>query len=121
MTFEELVKNHSKELLEKMITQVLRESHVEIKFDYLEQDQWAYFSSHQYEEDKEISLQLHLNDKYILVFGYYDDKDDFFEIIHVLTDDEKQCIPDGLKKLMKKVVSDEQGLRVLTDLLKGKM
>lgn len=120
MTFEELVKNHSAEMIEKMITEVLSKSHVEIRFDFLEQDQWAVVSSHQYEEDKEISLRLHLKDYYDLVFGYYDDEDEFFEIIHPLTDADKQAIPDGLKKLMKKVVDDEQGIRVLSELVTRK-
>lgn len=121
MTFEELVKHHSAEIIEKLITAVLSESHVDIRFDFLEQDQWAVISMHQYEEDKEISLRLHFNNYYDLVFGYYDDEDEFFEIIHPLTEVEIESIPDGLKKVMQKVVSDEQGLRVAAGLLTKKV
>ena len=120
MTFEDLVKNHSAEIIEKLVTAVLSESHVDVRFDFLEQDQWAVISMHQYEEDKEISLRLHLNNYFDLVFGYYDDEDEFFEIIHPLTDEEKQSIPEGLKKVMQKVVSDEEGMRVRAELLTRK-
>ena len=44
MTFEELVKNHSAAMIEKLITAVLSESHVDVRFDFLEQDQWAVIS-----------------------------------------------------------------------------
>lgn len=120
MTFDELVKNHSAELIEKVLTDVLEETHTEIRFDFQDNDQWAVISTHQYEEDKEISIRLHLKDKYTLVFGYYDDDDEFFEVVHVLTEEEKQAIPDCLKKVMKKVVADEQGLRVASELLTRK-
>jgi hypothetical protein len=49
--------------------------------------------------------------------GYYDDEDEFFEILHLLTAAEIESLPDGLKKIMTKVVNDEQGLRVASSLL----
>ena len=112
MTFEELIKDHSAEMIEKLVTEVLSKDPIEIRFNFLEEDQWAIISTHQYEEDKEISLRLHPNDYYDLYFGYYDDKDEFFEIVQPLTEEEKKILPEKLKKLMKKVVEDEQGLRI---------
>ena len=53
MTFEELVKNHSGAMIEKLVTHVISQDPVEIRFDYLEQDQWAIITMHEYEEDKE--------------------------------------------------------------------
>jgi len=117
MTFEELIKNHSAEVIEKLITEVLSKDPVEIHFDFLEKDQWAIITTHQYEEDTEISLRLHLNDFYDLYFGYYDDEDEFIEIVHPLTEEEKKILPVRLKKVMKKVLDDEQGMRIPTNLL----
>ncbi len=117
MTFEELIKNHSADLIEKFITEVLSKDFVDIQFDYFEQDQWAVITTHQYEEDREISLRMHLNDYYDLHFGYYDDQDDFVEIVHPLTEEEKKILPERLIKVMKKVLDDEKGMRVSTKLL----
>lgn len=112
MTYEELVKNHSGEMIEKLITWVIGEDPFEIQFNFADDDQWASITMHQYEEDKEISLRLHPSDHYDMYFGYYDDEDEFFEIVHSLTEQEKSSIPVALKKLMKKVVEDEKGLRI---------
>lgn len=117
MTFEELIKNHSADVIEKLITEVLSKDAVEIQFDFFEQDQWAIITTHQYEEDREISLRMHLNDYYDLYFGYYDDQDEFIEIIHPLTEDEKKILPEKLIKVMKKVLGDEEGMRIPTKLL----
>ncbi|MFY7964477.1 MAG: hypothetical protein ACOVO1_06245 [Chitinophagaceae bacterium] len=120
MNIQDLVKNHSDKIVEKLVTDLLSQNHVEVRFDYFEQDQWAVVSINQYEEDKEFSLRLHSNNVYDLMVGYYDDEDEFFEIIKPLNDAEIESIPDGLKKIMKKVVIDEQGLRVQSVLLVGK-
>ena len=119
MTFEELIKNHSADVIEKLITEVLSKDPVEIRFDFLDEDQWAIITTHQYEEDKEISLRLHLNDYYDLYFGYYNDEDEFIDIVHPLTEEEKKILPVRLKKVMKKVLDDEQGMRIPNNLLFG--
>jgi len=117
MTFEELIKNHSADVIEKLITEVLSKDFIEIHFDFLEGDQWSIITTHQYEEDREISLRLHLNDYYDLYFGYYNDEDEFIEIIHPLTEEEKKIPPVRLKKVMKKVLDDEQGMRIPNNFL----
>jgi hypothetical protein len=110
MTFEELVRDHSSEIIEKLVTWVVSKDPVEVRFDFLDEDQWAVITMYQYEEDREISLRLHLNDYYDLYFGYYDEEDEFFEIVHPLTEEEKLSLPEGLKKVMKRVLDDEQGM-----------
>ena len=117
MTFEELIKNHSADVIEKLITEVLSKDFIEIHFDFLEADQWSIITTHQYEEDKEISLRLHLNDYYDLYFGYYNDEDEFIEIVHPLTEEEKKILPVRLIKVMKKVLDDEQGMRIPNNFL----
>ena len=117
MTFEELIRNHSAEMIEKLVTMVVSEDPVEDRFDYLEQDQWAMITMYEYEEDKEVSVRLHPGDQYELYFGYYDDEDEFFEITHTFTEEEKKILPEGLKKVMKKVLEDEQGIRIAGNFL----
>ena len=117
MTFEELIKNHSADVIEKLVTEVLSKDPIEVHFDFLDADQWSIIRSDQYEEDKEISLRLHLNDYYDLYFGYYDDDDEFIELVHPLTEEEKNILPVRLKKVMKKVLDDEQGMRIPNNFL----
>jgi len=120
MTYEDLVKNHSPELIERLVTWVVNEDPVEIHFDFLGNDQWAIVSMHIYEEDQQISIRLHSDDRYDLYFGYYDDDDEFFEIIHTLTEEEKKILPDSLQKLMKSVLDKEEGLRIPGNFLSRK-
>ena len=112
MTYEELVKNHAGDLVEKLVTDVLTKEAVEVRFEFEDNDQWAVISMHIYEEDKEISLRLHANNKYQLHFGYYDDEDEFFEIDQLLTPEETDIIPKKLQKVMIKVLADERGMRL---------
>jgi len=112
MNYEELVKNHSAELIEKLVKYVLTNDPVEILFDFLKDDQWAIISMHEYEEDIQVSLRLHLNDYYDLYLGYYDDEDEFFEIVKPLSEDEKEMLTPKLKVIMKKVLNDEKGVRL---------
>ena len=120
MDIKDLVKNNSSAIIEKLLTDILTETYVDVSFDFFEQDQWALVSLNQYEEDKEFSIRLHNNGVYDLLVGYYDDEDEFFEIVHLMTEAEVASIPEGLKKVMAKVVSTEDGLRVPSNLLIGK-
>jgi hypothetical protein len=112
MKYEELVKNHSGKLIDQLVAWVISKDPVEVLFNFMDEDQWAIISMHQYEEDTEISLRLHINNFYDLYLGYYDDEDEFFEIIHPLTEEEIEQLPIGLKKVMKKVLDDEKGMRL---------
>ncbi len=120
MTYEELVKNHSGEMIEKLVTEVISKDAVEIRFEFEDNEQWSVITVHNYVEDKEISLRLQTNNRYELHFGYYDDEDEFFEIIHSLTPEEKKIIPKGLQKIMEKVLADEQGMRLPGNFLQNK-
>gem|GEM_PF-200756 len=112
INYNELVKNQSGDLIEKLVAHVIEKDPVEVLFNHLDKDQWAIISMHNYDEDLEISLRLHFNDFYDLYVGYYDDDDEFFEIIHPLTEEEKDILPNGLKKIMAKVLVDERGMRL---------
>jgi hypothetical protein len=117
MNNEELVKNHSAELIQNLVTEVIAKEKIEIRFEFEENEQWSVVTTFVDEEDKEISLRLHVNDLFNLYVGYYNDDDEFLEIIQPLTAEEKKMIPKGLRKIMEKVLADEQGMRVPGNLL----
>jgi hypothetical protein len=117
MNYEELVKDHAPEMIDRLIKEVVKKNPADIFFNFEEEDQWAIITMHDYKEDKEISLRLHPGDVFDLHLGYYDEDDEFFEIVKVLSEQEKGAIPEGLKKLMRKVLADEEGMRVPGNLL----
>jgi hypothetical protein len=48
----------------------------------------------------------------VLQFGYYDDDDEFIELLQPLAQQEIDLIPKGLQKVMLKVLAGEEGLRL---------
>jgi len=117
MTYQELVRNHSGEMITKLVTEFLGRNPAEIRFEFADNDQWAVISIHIYEEDKEIAVRAYADDHFELYFGYYDDQDEFFEIVQPLTDEEKNIIPKALRKAMAKVLGDEEGMRLPSNFL----
>jgi hypothetical protein len=112
MTYEELVRNHPGALVEKIVTEVLNKETAEVHFEDQEDEPWAVIKIHIYEEDKEMGLRLLTESKWVLQFGYYDDDDEFIELIQPLTQTEIDMIPLGLQKVMLKVLVSEEGLRL---------
>ena len=112
MTYEELVKNHPGSLVEKIVTEVVNKDAFEVHFEDEDDEQWAVIKVHVYEEDKEMALRLLSDDRWVLQFGYYDDEDEFIELLQPLTQAEIDLIPKRLQKVMRKVVVTEQGLRL---------
>jgi hypothetical protein len=112
MTYEELVKNHPGSLVEKIVTEVVNKDAFEVHFENEDDEQWAVIKVHVYEEDKEMALRLLSDDRWILQFGYYDDEDEFIELLQPLTQPEIDLIPKGLQKVMRKVLASEEGLRL---------
>jgi predicted AAA+ superfamily ATPase len=113
----EMVKNNAGEIVERLIRDLSTQDGVDIRFAFEDDEQWAVVTLHLYEEDREIAIQLHSEDRFFLYFGYYDDQDEFFEIVHPLTEEEKMIIPKTMKKLLHKVLADEQGMRLPGHLL----
>jgi len=97
MNYEELINNHTPKLIDQFLGYVLTQEAIEIHFDFEDDDQWSIISMHQYEEDLEISIRLHSNAIYDLYLGYYDDEDEFHELIHPLSEEESDQLPTGLK------------------------
>src|SRR5580658_4626292 len=111
MTYEELVKKHPGSLVEKIVTEVVTKDIVEVHFEE-EDEPWAVIKVHIYEEDKEMALRLLSEGRWVLQFGYYDDEDEFIELLQPLTQTEIDLIPKGLQKVMHKILANEEGLRL---------
>lgn len=112
MTYEELIKKHPGSLVEKIVTDVVSKDTVEVHFEDEDDEQWAVIKVHIYEEDKEMALRLLSGDRWLLQFGYYDDDDEFIELLQPLTQTEIDMIPKRLQKVMHKALTDEEGLRL---------
>jgi hypothetical protein len=117
MDTAEMVKNHAGEIVERLVRDLSTQEAVDIRFAFEDDEQWAVVTLHVYEEDREIAVQLHSEDRFYLYFGYYDDQDEFFEVIHPLSEEEKKIIPKTMQKLLQKVLTDEQGMRLPGHLL----
>ena len=112
MTYEELVKKHPGTLVEKIVTEVVNKDTVDVHFEADDDQEWAVIKIHVYEEDKEMALRLLVENKWVLQFGYYDEGDEFIELLQPLTQTEIDLIPKGLQKVMLKVLTSEEGLRL---------
>lgn len=117
MTYEELVKKQPGSVVEKIVTEVVSKEAVEVHFEDEEDELWAVVKVHMYEDDTEMSLRLLSDDRWVLQFGYYDKNDDFIELLQPLAQPETDLIPKALQKVMRKVLTSEEGLRVPGNLL----
>jgi len=112
MTNEELIRQHPDTLVKKIVEEVVGAKAVDIHFEDEDDAQWAVVKTHNYDEDKEMALRLLSKDNWVLQLGYYDDDDEFIELVQPLTQPEIDLIPSGLQKVMLKVLASEEGLRV---------
>jgi hypothetical protein len=112
MTYEELVSKHPGSLVEKIVTEAMSQDLFDIHFEDEDDEQWAVIKLHIYEEDKEMALRLLPENKWVLQFGYYDDEDEFVELLQPLSQVDIDLIPKGLQKLMQKILATEEGLRI---------
>lgn len=111
-TNEELIRQEPGSLVKKIVEEVGGAKAVDIHFEDEDDEQWAVVKIHLYEEDKEMALRLLSEDRWVLQLGYYDDEDEFIELLQPLTQPEIDLIPKGLQKVMLKVLASEEGLRV---------
>lgn len=117
MTYEQLVKSHPGTLVEKIVAESVNKDTVEVHFEAADDEQWAVIKVHIYEEDKEMAVRLLSEGRWVLQFGYYDDEDEFIELLQPLTQTEIDMIPKRLQKVMLKVLASEEGLRLPRDFL----
>jgi len=110
--YEELVRQDPGSLVEKIVTEVVNKKAVDVHFETEEKEQWAVVKVHLYEEDKEMAIRLLSQGRWVLQFGYYDDDDEFIELLQPLAQPQIDLIPKALQKVMLKVLASEEGLRL---------
>ena len=117
MNYEALVNDETEKLIQKLVSDIRNKKAVDVRFEFVNNDQWSVVSIYMDEQDDELALRLHPGDSYELYVGYYDEEDELREVTKMISDEEKKGIPKGLQKVMGKVLSDEEGLRVPGSLL----
>ncbi|MBL7699998.1 MAG: hypothetical protein JNK79_17660 [Chitinophagaceae bacterium] len=117
MDYRKEINNNPNSLLKKLLTGVSAKKAVDVRYEFDRNDQWAVISVYVDDQDNELALRLHAGGNYELYVGYYDDEDELQEVSRTLAEDEKKEIPGNMKKVMSKVVVDEEGLRVPADIL----
>lgn len=115
--YEEQVKKNPGTFVDKIVKEAAGQPAVEVHFEDEEDEPWAVLKVHNYKDDIEMSLRLLPESKWQLQFGYYDDEDEFIEVVQPLAQTEIDAIPKGLQKVMLKVLVSEEGLRVPGNLL----
>lgn len=116
-TFEEQIRNHPDSLVKKIVNDVVNKKAVDVHFEEEENEQWAVVKMHNDDDDQELGIRLQTGDKWVLEFGFYDDEDEFVELLQPLKKAETALIPLALQKVMRKVLVSEEGLRVPGNLL----
>jgi hypothetical protein len=111
-TYEELVRDQSGTLVEQIVTAVVKQKSVDVFFEEEDDQQWAIVRVYKEKEDQEMGIRLQTGDKWILQFGYYDEEDEFIELLQPLAPADIDRIPQALQKVMRKVLVSEEGLRV---------
>lgn len=110
-------KKQSNELIADLLKWATGKTPIEIRFEEGDNDGCSVTTLYDYKGDKELSLRLHLNDIYDVHLGYYDEEDEFIEKVELLSAEQKAALPEKLKKVMKKVLDDEEGIRLPGSLL----
>ena len=114
--YEELIKKDPGSLVEQIVKDVVNKKAVDVHFEE-EDEPWAIIKAYKEDDDQEMAIRLQSGDKWVLEFGYYDDDDEFIELLQPLGQPEINLIPQGLQKVMRKVLASEEGLRVPGSLL----
>lgn len=109
-TYEELVRQEPGSLVEKLVKELAGKKAIDVQFETDDDGEWAAVKT--YEEDTETAVRLLEQGKWVLQFGYYDDDDEFIELLQPLTQAEVDKIPGALQKVMLKVLASEEGLRL---------
>lgn len=115
--YKEWVKTRPGFLVEQIVTEVVNKKAVDVQFEDEDDTSCAMVKIYRDNEDQEMAIRLHTGDKWVLQFGYYDADDEFIELLQPLNQPEIDTIPQSLQKVMRKVLSSEEGLRVPGNLL----
>ncbi|WP_276485777.1 hypothetical protein [Paraflavitalea pollutisoli] len=110
--FEDRLKQQPGAVLQKLLKELAESKAFDVHFEEMEEESCALVKANDYEEDTETALQLLVKGRWQLSLGYYNEKDDFIELLQPLGQAEISLIPAGLQKGMLKVLESEEGLRL---------
>jgi hypothetical protein len=110
--YEEQLKEQTGTTLQKLLKELGESKAFDVHFEEGDEDSFAVAKTNDYDEDTETGLRLLPKGQWALSFGYYNEKDDFIELLQPLGEAEVSLIPAGLQKGMLKVLESEEGLRL---------
>lgn len=108
---EEQLKKNPGAVLQKFLKELAESKAFDVHFEEGDES-CAIVKVNDYDEDTETGLRLLLQGRWALSLGYYNEKDDFIEVLQPLEQAEISLIPNGLQKGMLKVLESEDGLRL---------
>lgn len=110
--YEEQLSQHPDTILQKLLKELAASKAFDVHFEEGDDESYAVVKTNDYDEDTETALRLLPQEQWALSFGYYNEKDDFIELLQPLGQTEINLIPNGLQKGMLKVLESEDGLRL---------
>lgn len=111
-TYEEQLKQQPGAILQKLLKELAAAKAFDVHFEEGDEESYAVVKINDYDEDTETSLRLLPQAQWVLSLGYYNEKDDFIELMQPLEQTQISLIPNGLQKGMLKVLESEDGLRL---------
>jgi hypothetical protein len=111
MSQQEMVKKQAAEMVQRVLNESFAKKTFDIRYDYNEQEEWSVITIHT-KEDNEISVRMYGPEEYALYYGYYDEEDEFHEVLLVLPEEIKATIPKPLHNAMEKVLHEESGIKL---------
>ena len=117
MNYTEYVSENASVLIGDLVKWAVAADQVDIHHDYLDNTEWAALTMHLEEDDQEVTIRLYNDNRFVLHFGYYDDKDDFIELEQNLSDEQLALLPEALPKFMQHVLDKEEGVCIPGSLL----
>jgi hypothetical protein len=120
MQFADILKADATVLADFILKWAADQPAVDIQHDEDENEEpYSYIVHFHEEDDQQVAFRLYADGTGHIYIGYYNEKDDFIETFRHLTAAQLHALPANFLKLLKKVLSDEEGMRVPGKVLVG--
>ena len=100
--FHKSFTKYTSEITRLLVLYLLHEGDIGTGLGYKGCKTWAMITMNEYDSETQLSLSFHGNDVYDLYFEYYDDdKQKSVAVNYILTEQEIEGLPPGLRDLLK--------------------
>lgn len=113
MQFEEILKADAPAITRFILNWAAAQPAIDIQHDEDENEEaFAYIVHFHEDDDQQVAFRLFADGNGYVYTGYYNEKDDFIDNSIKLSNHELEALPANFLKLLKKVLADEEGMRV---------